>query len=614
VIRLYRFLRPFFVALVASVVLIFLQSLAQLYLPSLMADIVDHGIARKNEDYILHTGEFMLLITLGGMICSIAAAYLSSRIAAGFGRDVRAKLFSRVETFSLHEFDQFGTATLITRTTNDVTQVQMVTLVILRMMISAPIMAIGGIIMAFRQDRPLTLVLAVAIPVLVTAIVLIARASIPLFRAMQTKLDRLNLVMREGLTGIRVIRAFNRVEYQTGRFDAANADLTDNAIRANRIVAFLMPILMLVMNLTSLAILWFGAVRINSGEMQVGSLIAFMQYAMQIMFSFLMVSMLFVMIPRAAAAADRINAVLDTVPDITDPSTPIGVIAVGAAPVADASVGAVPSGGLRIPPAGPVSPDGRAPGASPTAPYTVEFRDVTFSYPGAEQPALSHISFHAGLGEVTAIIGGTGSGKSTLVKLIPRFYDVDSGSVLVDGVDVRAMSQQALRAKIGLVPQQTVLFSGTVADNIRYGDQNASNEELMDAAKIAQAAEFITGLSDGLGAVVAQGGSNFSGGQKQRLSIARAVARRPEIYIFDDSFSALDFKTDARVRAALRRETASSTVVMVAQRVATVMDADRIIVLDEGHIAGIGTHPELMRDCEVYREIVASQLSAEEVA
>lgn len=586
-IRLYRFLKPFTVALVVSVLLIFLQTLSTLYLPTLMANIVDNGIARKNVGYILSTGEVMLLITVGGMVASIAAAYLSSRIAAGFGRDVRARLFARVETFSLHEFDLFGTATLITRTTNDVTQVQMVTLIILRMMVSAPIMAIGGIIMALRQDQPLTLVLAVAIPILVTAIILTARASIPLFGLMQTKLDRLNLVLREGLTGIRVIRAFNRVGYQTRRFDIANADLADNAIRANRIVAFLMPALMLVMNLTSAAILWFGAMRINSGGMQVGSLIAFTQYAMQIMFSFLMVSMLFVMIPRAAASAGRINEVLDTVPEITDPPL-------------DTGSPAEPSSGADL---------------------TVEFKDVTFSYPGAEQPALSHISFGAGPGEVTAIIGGTGSGKSTLINLIPRFYDVDSGSVLVDGVDVRDMTQGALRARISLVPQRSVLFSGTIAGNIRYGNQDASEPELLHAADIAQASGFIGDASEGFEAVVAQGGSNFSGGQKQRLSIARAIVRKPEIYLFDDSFSALDFKTDAQVRAGLKRETARSgtlsrgaTVLIVAQRVATVMDADRIIVLDEGRIAGIGTHRELMRTCEVYREIVASQLSPEEVA
>jgi ATP-binding cassette subfamily B protein len=585
-IRLYRFLRPFSAALGVSVALIFLQTLSALYLPTLTASIVDNGIARKNVSYILHIGGVMLVITVGGMLCAIGAAFLSSRIAAGFGRDVRSRLFARVETFSLHEFDQFGTATLITRTTNDVTQVQMVTLVILRMMVAAPIMAIGGIILAARQDLPLTLVLAIAIPVLVVAIILTARAAIPLFSLMQTKLDRLNLVMREGLTGIRVIRAFNRVGYQTRRFDDANTDLADNAIRANRIVAFLMPTMMLIMNLTSVAILWFGAIRINSGGMQVGSLIAFMQYAMQIMFSFLMVSMLFVMIPRAAAAATRINAVLDTNPEITDPPHPIESTQ---------------------------SMDTRAAGIG-EAPPVVEFRDVTFSYPGAEQPALSHISFAAGLVEVTAIIGGTGAGKSTLIKIIPRFYDVDSGSVLIHGVDVRAMSQRSLRARISLVPQQSVLFSGTIADNLRYGNQEASDVDLVRAAEIAQADEFISRSAEGFEMLVAQGGGNFSGGQKQRLSIARAIVRKPEIYLFDDSFSALDFKTDARVRAALKRETTNATVLIVAQRVATVMDADRIIVLDEGQIGGIGTHRELMRTCEVYREIVASQLSAEEVA
>jgi ATP-binding cassette, subfamily B, multidrug efflux pump len=577
-IRLYRFLKPSSTALGATVVFVFLQTLSTLYLPTLMANIVDNGIARKNIGYIISTGEVMLAITVGGMACSIAAAFLSSRIAVGFGRDVRAKLFARVETFSLHEVDRFGTATLITRTTNDVTQVQMVTLVILRMMIGAPITAIGGIILALQQDRPLTLVLAVAIPILIVAIVLIARAAIPQFGLMQIKLDRLNLVMREGLTGIRVIRAFNRVDHQTQRFDHANTDIADNAIRANRIVALLMPIMMLLMNLTTVAILWFGAIRINSGGMQVGSLIAFTQYAMQIMFSFLMVSMMFVMIPRAAASAARINAVLDTVPEIADPLHPVEAAG--------------------------------APGTSPT----IEFKDVTFSYPGAEQPALNNISFSAGLGEVTAIIGGTGSGKSTLVNLIPRFYDIDSGSVLVDGVDVREMSQQTLRAKIGLVPQRTVLFAGMIADNLRYGNQDAADEALLHAADVAQATEFIATMSDGLGATVAQGGSNFSGGQKQRLSIARALVRKPEIYIFDDSFSALDFKTDARIRAALKREATDSTVLIVAQRVATVMDADRIIVLDDGHIAGIGNHHELMRSSSVYREIVASQLSAEEVA
>jgi ATP-binding cassette, subfamily B, multidrug efflux pump len=574
-IRLYRFLKPFSMAIAATVVLVFFQTLATLYLPTLMADIVDNGIARKNTGYIVNTGKEMLVVTAASMICAVVAAFLSSQIAVGFGRDVRAQLFARVESFSLREIDRFGAATLITRTTNDVTQVQMVTIIIFRMMIMAPIMAVGGIIMALQQDRPLTLVLAVSVPILVIAIFLVARVAIPLFGLMQVKLDRLNRVMREGLTGIRVIRAFNRINYQSQRFDTANADLTDNAIRVNRLIAFLLPILMLVMNLTGVAIIWFGAVRINSGGMQVGALIAFILYAMQIMFAFLMVSIMFVMVPRAAASASRINDVLDILPDIVDPPQPQSVHAQHG---------------------------------------VVEFRDVTFSYPGAEHPALDHISFSAGPGETTAIIGSTGSGKSTLVNLIPRFYDAGQGSVLIDGIDVREMKQEDVRARIGLAPQRTVLFAGTIAENIRFGKQGAGDEEVRHAAGIAHATEFIAGMEGDMDAVVAQGGSNLSGGQKQRLSIARVVVRRPEIYIFDDSFSALDFKTDARIRASLKREAADATLLVVAQRVATVMDADRIMVLDQGRIAGMGTHRELMQSCEVYREIVASQLSAEEVA
>ncbi|HVC81826.1 MAG TPA: ABC transporter ATP-binding protein [Chloroflexota bacterium] len=574
-LKLYRYLKPFQRMIAVILVLVFLQSLANLYLPTLMARIVDDGIIHKDVGYIVGIGGLMLLISAGGLICALIAAYLSAKTASGFGRIVRGRLFSRVESFSQHEFDTFGTATLITRTTNDVTQVQMVTVVIFRMMLSAPLTGIGGIIMALSLDRPLTLVLAVAVPVLVLAIALIARGAVPLFRLMQIKLDRLNLVLREGLTGIRVVRAFNRVEHERLRFQDANADLTDNAVRANRIMALLMPVLMLVMNLTSVAIIWFGAIRIDHGDMQVGSLIAFTQYAMQIMFALLMVSMMFVMIPRAAAAAVRINEVLDTVADIIDPADPSR---------ADGERG------------------------------FVEFAHVSFSYPGAEQPALSDVTFSARPGEVTAIIGGTGSGKSTLVNLIMRFYDVDSGAVLVDGVDVRQMSQATLRAKVGFVPQKTVLFTGSIADNLRYGKQDATEPEMLHAAATAQAMEFISTMPDGFEALMAQGGANVSGGQKQRLAIARALVRRPEIYLFDDSFSALDFKTDARLRAALKRETADATVLIIAQRVATVMDADRIIVLDEGRIAGMGTHRELMRTCEIYREIVSSQLSAEEIA
>ena len=559
----------------AILVLLFFQSLAELYLPTLMADIVDTGIVKGDTQYILRIGGVMLLVTGASAICLVLSSYLSAKTATGLGRDLRTRMFSRVESFSLHEFNQFGTATLITRTTNDITQIQMVLMMILRMMVSAPMMAIGGIIMAVAKDRKLSLLLVVVVPVLAGAILLIASKGVPLFRAMQIKLDKLNLVLREGLTGIRVIRAFGRTDYEQARFTGANRDLTGTAIQVNKIMAALMPILMLVMNLTTIAIVWFGGLRVDSGDMQIGNMIAFIQYAMQIMFSLLMVSMMFVMIPRAAASATRINDVLDTQPEITDADQ---------VQQADSRHG------------------------------YVEFEHVTFRYPGAEQPAISDVSFCAGPGEVTAIIGGTGSGKSTLISLIPRFYDVDSGRVLVDGVDVREMAQAGLRAKIGFVPQRAVLFTGTVADNIRFGRETATDDEVQHAAETAQATEFISGMKGGFESEIAQGGTNISGGQKQRLSIARALVRRPEIYVFDDSFSALDFKTDARLRAALRRETRDATVLIVTQRVSTVLDADRIIVLDDGQIAGIGTHRALLATCQVYREIASSQLSEEELA
>jgi len=574
-ISLFRFLKPYTLSIVAVLVLIFAQTLAELYLPTLMADIVDKGIVNGDTNYIIRIGGIMLLFAAGGTICSIVATYLSSKAAVGFGTILRSKVFSRVESFSLHEFGKIGTATLITRTTNDITQVQMVTILILRMMVSAPLMMIGGVIMALSKDKPLTLVLVVVLPLLALVIGIIAKMGIPLFKLMQVKLDKLNLVLREGLIGIRVIRAFNRIENEKIRFDDANVDLTNNAIKVNKIMAALMPIMMLAFNFTTIAIIWFGGIRIDNGSMQVGSLMAFIQYAMQIMFSLIMVSMMFVMVPRAAASAVRINEVLNTVPAINDPEQ---------AKIADSQRG------------------------------FVEFKEVSFSYPGAEQPVLNNISFNAQPGEITAIIGGTGSGKSTLINLIPRFYDTDQGSIFVDGVDIREMTQESLRAKIGLVPQNTVLFSGTITDNIRYGKDDSTDEEVKHAAETAQAAEFVSEMKEGFDSVIAQGGTNISGGQKQRLSIARALIRRPEIYIFDDSFSALDFKTDARLRAALKKEIADSTVFIIAQRVATVMDADRIIVLDDGQIAGMGSHKELINTCEVYREIVYSQLSEEELA
>ena len=574
-IKLIRFLKPFRILAAAVILLVFVQTLTELYLPTLMADIVDTGIVRGDTPYIIRTGGFMLLIAAGGTICSIATSFLAAKIAVGLGRLLRSKVFSRVEDFSLHEFNQMGTATLITRTTNDINQIQTVTFMILRMMLFAPMMGIGGIIMAVNQDRPLSLVLLVAVPFIAVLIFFIMSKAIPLFKLMQIKLDRLNLVLRENLTGIRVIRAFDRIKEERERFTDANLDLTNNAIRVNKLMATMMPGMMLVMNFTIIAIIWFGSIRIDHGGMQVGSLMAFIQYAIQIMISLIMMSMMFIMLPRASASAIRINEVLDTIPEIKDPGQT------------------------------------KRPGSDKGY---LEFKDVSFSFSGAEQPALSNISFTASPGEMTAIIGGTGSGKTTLINLIPRFYDVSQGAVMIDGVDVREMSQENLRAKIGLVPQTAVLFSGTIRENIRFGKQDASEDEVYKAAQTAQAIEFITGMKNGFDSVIEQGGINVSGGQKQRLSIARALVRRPDIYIFDDSFSALDFKTDARLRAALKKETLQSTVLIIAQRVTTVMEADRIIVLEEGQIAGMGSHKELLDSCEVYREIVYSQLSEEELA
>ena len=574
-IKLFRFLKPYRLFIAVVLVLVFFQSLFELYLPRLMADIVDIGVVQGDTNYILRVGGLMLLVAAIGAVCTILAANLSAKTAMGFGKILRGKVFSQVEELSLSEFNRIGTASLITRTTNDITQVQMLVMVTLRMMVMAPMMLIGGIIMAVSQDAALARIIVLIIPVIVAAVIVVMNKSTPLFRAMQEKLDKVNRVLREGLTGIRVIRAFDRIDYEKRRFNDANLDLTSTAIKVNRIMATAMPLMMVTMNFMAIAIIWFGGLRIDQGTMQVGSLMAFIQYVMHIMFSLIMVSMMFVMIPRASASAVRINEVLDTVPEISD---------------------------------------GEAAKSGYATKGHVEFRNATFSYPGAEKPVLHDISFEAKPGEVTAIIGGTGSGKSTLVNLILRFYDVETGSILINGVDIRDMSQEDLRSKIGFVPQKAVLFSGTVADNIRYGKEEATSEEVEWAAEIAQATEFITGMKDGFDSVVAQGGTNLSGGQKQRLSIARALVRRPEIYIFDDSFSALDFKTDARLRAALKRETSESTVIIVAQRVSTVMDADRIIVLDNGEVAGTGTHRDLIKTCNVYREIVMSQLSEEELA
>lgn len=515
------------------------------------------------------------MIALGGVVCAIFASFLGSQTAIGLGRILRNRIFRHVQGFSLHEFNKFGTSTLITRTTNDIVQIQTVTILIFNMMVGAPITAIGGTIFAYIEDKSLTVILFFSLPVIAGVIAIFALKGMPLFKMVQAKLDNVNLVLRENLTGIRVVRAFNRIDHEKIRFDEASTDLTNNYIKVNRIMAFMMPSMMLIMNLVTLAILWFGSIRIGNGTSNLGNLMAFMQYALQILMSLLMLTIMFIMIPRAQAAAERLTEVLESEAGISD------------------------------------AKETRR--ANEKAGY-VEFRNVTFSYHCAEEPAISNVSFSAKPGETTAIIGGTGSGKSTIVNLIPRFYDVDSGEILVNGVNVKEMPLQELRSKIGFTPQKAVLFTGTIAENLRYGKTDATDEEVRHAAGVAQAADFIKSMNDSYDTLLSEGGLNLSGGQKQRLSIARSLIRKPEIYIFDDSFSALDFKTDAMLRAALKKETAESTVIIVAQRVGTVMDADRIIVLDEGKVAAIGTHKELLRSSEIYREIVHSQLSEDELA
>lgn len=573
-IKLLKNLTTYKWAVFGVLILVFAQSMSDLYLPTLMADIIDKGVVTGDTAYIWKIGAVMLGITGLGALAAIAASYYSSKAAMGLGRDIRRKVFNHVERFTLQEFDQVGTASLITRTTNDITQVQQVVIMMLRMVVSAPIMFVGGLIMAVSKDAKLSLVIVAAMPVLVVSILLILWKGVPLFGQVQKRLDRLNLVLRENLTGIRVIRAFNRESEEKVRLTKANADLTDVSIKVNKIMAFLMPVMMLVMNLTVVGVIWFGGIRINNGGMQIGDLMAFIQYVMQIMFALVMASVMFVMIPRAAVSAKRINEVLEMEPTMVD--------------------------------AGTASAD-RERG-------TLVFDRVTFSYPGAEAPVLSDISFTARPGEITAVIGGTGSGKSTLVNLIPRFYDVTNGSIQVNGVDSQAVPQEELRSKIGFVPQKALLFTGTIADNIRFGKEDATDEEIKHAARVAQATDFIERMPNQYDSMIEQGGSNVSGGQKQRLSIARALVRKPDIYVFDDSFSALDFKTDATLRKALKQETEDATVLIVAQRVSTVMDADQIIVLEEGKIAGIGTHDELYETNDVYQEIVKSQLSEEEIA
>jgi ATP-binding cassette subfamily B multidrug efflux pump len=561
------------IALVMSLVAV--QALGNLYLPSLNADIINYGVIRGDTDYILHTGAFMLGVTLVLGVCSIVGVYFGAMTAMAVGRDIRSALFRKVMEFSQQETNAFGTPSLITRNTNDVTQVQMVLVMAFNIMIMAPIMAVGGVVMAIREDVPLSGLLVVIIPTVILVISLVALRALPLFRSLQSKTDRVNQVMREKLAGMRVIRAFARTEREERRFDEANRDLTATQLRVNQLFAMMIPFLFAVMNLSTVAIVWFGGLRIDSGGMQIGNLAAFLQYVMMVLFSVLMAALIFIMVPRAAASAERIQQVLEVNEALCDPDEPQEI--------------AAPRG-------------------------VVEFRDVEFRYPGAEDPVLCSISFTARPGETTAIVGSTGSGKSTLVNLIPRFYDVTSGAVLVDGVDVRNLRQEDLWRLIGAVPQKAFLFSGSVATNLRYGNELADEAAIWRALTISQAVDFVREMEGGLEAEIDQGGANVSGGQRQRLAIARAVIKEPKIYVFDDSFSALDFATDRRLRRALKAETAESTVIIVASRVGTIMQADQIVVLEDGEIAGIGTHAQLMKECKTYREIVLSQLTEEEVA
>ena len=573
--RIAKYLKPYLWQIAAVLALVFVQAMTDLQLPDYMSQIVNQGVLAGDTGAILATGLKMIGITLLGSVCTIASGYLASRVATAYARDLRAAVFDRVEQFSLTEFNKFSTASLITRSTNDVQQVMMVMIIFLRMIVMAPIVAVGGILKAVETNPSMTWIAAAAVACLFVLMGLLFTLGMPKMKIMQKLVDRLNLVTRENLTGMRVIRAFNTEHYEEQRLDKANRDLTKTSLFVNRLMTIMQPMMMLLMNATTVLIIWVGANAVGAGTMQVGDMMAFMQYAMQIMFSFLMVSMIFIMIPRASVSAGRIADVLETVPTITDPQTPKTT---------------AQANGL------------------------VEFKDVTFAYPGAEAPALEHISFTARPGQTTAIIGSTGSGKSTIVNLLPRFYDVTGGDILIDGVSVKQMSQHALREKIGFVPQKGVLFTGTIRSNIAYGAPGISEEEICKAADIAQATEFISKLPEGLDTPIAQGGTNVSGGQKQRLSIARALAKKPEIYVFDDSFSALDFKTDAALRAALKQNMGQATCLLVAQRISTVVDAEQIIVLEEGKIAGIGTHKELMQTCQVYREIALSQLSEEELA
>jgi len=549
--------------------------MANLWLPDKMSEIVNNGIIKQDMPAIWHNGLAMIVVTAAGGLCSIVIGFLASRIATGMAQKLRTELFERVESFALADFNKFSTASLITRSTNDIQQIQMTSILLLRLALMAPIMAIGGLQKAIHNAPNLSWIIALAVSVLLVVIAVLFVIAVPRFKKLQTLVDKLNLVTRENLVGLKVIRAFHNEKIEQKKFQQANTELNKMNLFVNRLMMLLDPIMTLVMNFSSVAIVWFGAHLISSGNLQIGNMMAFLEYAMQVIISFLLLSMVFIMVPRAAVSVKRVGEVLDTLPSIVDPTSPQQL------------------------------PD--------DATGKIEFKDVTFTYPDADLPVLSNINFTAEPGQTTAFIGSTGSGKSTLINLIPRFYDVSAGQILLDGVDVRQLKLEDLYDQIGYVPQKGVLFSGTIASNIKYGNAKASQKLVEKSTKIAQAAEFINELKNGYKNEIAQGGSNVSGGQRQRLSIARAIAVEPNVYIFDDSFSALDFKTDAKLRSALAKETKHKTVLIVGQRINTIMNADKIIVLDEGKIVGQGTHQELMKDCEVYQEIAASQLSEDDL-
>ncbi|MFY0863722.1 ABC transporter ATP-binding protein [Enterococcus faecium] len=562
---------------IAAAVFMVIQVLADLYLPTLTSNIIDKGVAQGDVDYIWHTGFVMIGFSLISILAAIANTFFATRESQKLGKQLRTDVYKKSESLTKDAFDKYGTASLITRTTNDVTQIQMVTQMVLRMMINAPITLIGASILAYQKDHQLTKIFLVVIPVMIILIGGIMYFAVPLFKSMQKKTDRLNLVFREGLTGVRVIRAFDKTRFEENRFDLVNKDYTNTAIKVNTIVALMMPMMTLIMSGTNVAITWFGGHYIADMTLEVGNLIAFMTYAMQILISFMMLSAIFIMVPRAQASADRINEVLDEKIGIHDPENPKTVSFAGKE-------------------------------------ATLAFNHVNYRYHGAEKLALEDIDFQAKSGEIVAIIGGTGSGKTTLVNLIPRLYDIESGSIQINGTDVSEMTQYNLRELMGFVPQKAVLFSGTIRDNMQYGKPDATDEMIWEALEIAQAKDFVSEMEDGLDSHVEQGGGNFSGGQRQRLAIARALVKTADIYVFDDSFSALDFKTDANLRQALKTNMKESITVLVAQRVSTVMDADMILVLDEGKLVGKGTHEELLATNETYQEIVHSQLREEDLA